>query len=177
MGMSETPNGTRQGAQGSGMHEMAQDAAWHSRCTRYEHEVITTRLACLVCGQGEPRARAFGWRYARSGQVRTPYLDMDERKLLVRNTFAEGARGLGGTGSAVRGDMDTIMILASGVWIHPVDSERFRFSGSVADFLSILVSHPELDIDSAQFLVHVTQNTSSLPAHGFGGHARSGGDL
>lgn len=46
-----------------------------------------------------------------------------------------------------------VMVLDSGVWIHGVDSEPFRF-GSVYDFLQILIANPQIDLETADFLVH-----------------------
>lgn len=51
--------------------------------------------------------------------------------------------------------MDVVLFVESGVWIHPEDQERFRFVGTPADLVSILVAHPEIDIEHARFLVHV----------------------
>lgn len=52
-------------------------------------------------------------------------------------------------------DLDIVTFTETGIWIEPFDLEPFRFSGSVREFLSILVYHTELDITTTHFLVHV----------------------
>jgi hypothetical protein len=48
---------------------------------------------------------------------------------------------------------ESIIFRPFGVWIQPVNSNGFMFSGSVADLLSIMVAHPELDIERVSFRV------------------------
>lgn len=54
--------------------------------------------------------------------------------------------------------MDTVIFLRSGVWIHPADQERYRFSGTAADLIAILIANPDLSIENARFLVHDPDN-------------------
>lgn len=35
------------------------------------------------------------------------------------------------------------------VWIQPLNSDGFKFSGSASDLIYILVAHKDIDIDSA----------------------------
>lgn len=71
---------------------------------------------------------------------------------------------------------ESITFTPEGIWIQPINSDRFRFSGSALELMSIMVYHHDLDIDSARFYVRNPANLSDLPAHGFGGHAVSGAD-
>lgn len=43
---------------------------------------------------------------------------------------------------------ESITFYARGIWIQPLLSDGFWFSGSVVEFMSIVVYHTELDMDS-----------------------------
>lgn len=44
---------------------------------------------------------------------------------------------------------DIIEFWPVGIWIQPVNADGFWIHATVAEFLSVLVAHPELDVDSA----------------------------
>lgn len=48
---------------------------------------------------------------------------------------------------------ESVTFTKQGVWIQPLLSDGFWFSGSTHALLSILVYHTEIDIDKAQFRV------------------------
>lgn len=48
---------------------------------------------------------------------------------------------------------DSITFTPRGIWIQPTLSDGFWFSGSVVEFLSIVVYHHELDIEHATIRV------------------------
>ena len=61
---------------------------------------------------------------------------------------------------------ESITITPQGVWIQPVLSSRFRFSGSIVELFSILVYHTELDIDHARFYVRDEPQIHTCPICG-----------
>lgn len=48
---------------------------------------------------------------------------------------------------------ESVVFTPHGVWIRPAIGQRFIFSGSVAEFLAILIAHTELDITRTRFYV------------------------
>lgn len=48
---------------------------------------------------------------------------------------------------------ESITITAEGIIIQPLLSDKFVFSGSIADLISIMIFHHELDIDKPIFRV------------------------
>lgn len=54
--------------------------------------------------------------------------------------------------------MGIVLFLETGIWIHLVDSERFKFNGTPDELISILIKYTELDINEMRFLVHVPSN-------------------
>lgn len=48
---------------------------------------------------------------------------------------------------------ESITFSADGVWIQPLLSDRFRFAGSVADLMSILSHHDEVDLTHTRLFV------------------------
>ena len=48
---------------------------------------------------------------------------------------------------------ESITFTPNGIWIQPVLSDRFRFTGSVNELIQILIYHKELDIENAIFRV------------------------
>lgn len=48
---------------------------------------------------------------------------------------------------------ESITFTAAGIWIQPLLSDGFWFTGSAIELLSILVYHREIDVDRALFRV------------------------
>lgn len=48
---------------------------------------------------------------------------------------------------------DIVEFTPAGIWIYPAEAPSFQFSGSVFEFFSIMIGHPELDIVNARFRV------------------------
>lgn len=61
---------------------------------------------------------------------------------------------------------ETIVFTSTGIYIQPVLSDRFRFTGSVEELISIMVQHHELDIDNTRFLVREFDAVSEQMVHG-----------
>lgn len=52
---------------------------------------------------------------------------------------------------------ESIEITPAGVWIQPILSNRFRWGGSIADLIAVLVANPEIDLTHARFYVRETR--------------------
>ena len=48
---------------------------------------------------------------------------------------------------------ESVTFTPEGIWIQPVLSDGFWFTGSVIELLSIMVYHTELDIEYTRFYV------------------------
>ncbi len=48
---------------------------------------------------------------------------------------------------------ESITFTAGNIWIQPLNSDRFRFAGSVSDLISILIYHQDIDITNVIFYV------------------------
>lgn len=48
---------------------------------------------------------------------------------------------------------ESLVFRPEGVWVQPLLSDGFWFSGSPAELLSILVFHKEIDIERSRFYV------------------------
>lgn len=48
---------------------------------------------------------------------------------------------------------ESVTFYRNGIWIQPVLSDGFWFGGSVADLLSIMIYHTEMDLESTRFYV------------------------
>ena len=50
---------------------------------------------------------------------------------------------------------ESITFTNHGIWIQPLLSDGFWFSGSPEELVSIMIFHEELDIDNARFYVRI----------------------
>ena len=48
---------------------------------------------------------------------------------------------------------DKLVFTRRGVYVYPVNSDSFLFSGTPSQLISIMVYHMDLDIDNARFYV------------------------
>lgn len=48
---------------------------------------------------------------------------------------------------------ESIIFTAEGIWIQPINSDGFWFSGSPTELISIMIFHVDLDINNAKFYV------------------------
>lgn len=59
---------------------------------------------------------------------------------------------------------ESMTFTANGVWIQPLLSDGFWFSGSAFELVSILIYHTEIDIDSARFYVRESRGVTPTDA-------------
>ena len=55
--------------------------------------------------------------------------------------------------------MDIVKFEKTGVYIFPDGNEPYRFNGSPEELIAIMIAHPELSIENAQFLVREVFNS------------------
>lgn len=48
---------------------------------------------------------------------------------------------------------ESITFTPEGIWIQPLLANRFRFAGTPADLIHIMIAHHELNVDDARFRV------------------------
>lgn len=65
-----------------------------------------------------------------------------------------------------RRSREMVVFTGSGVYIHPIGEQPFRWTDSVSTLLSIMVAHEELDTDKTLLLVREYDANSEQMVHG-----------